>query len=309
MHAIGLPDGPIKNWALIIAPGLIWGCSFLFIAEALESVRPAGLTALRITIGFTVLGLFPNARQPVLKHDRPLIALLGVLWLAFPLSMFSLAEQHVSSAITGMLNGSTPVLVAVVGVAFTKRIPTRMAQLGLLIGLLGAVCIAWPQLHRTGPTNNALGVGQIALALVSYGFAINLARPLQQRNGALPVMWRALFVALIVTMPLGIDAIGDANWKWNSVLSLIALGSLGTGVANAIVATAAGRTNSTRAAVTTFIIPVVSMILGVVVRNDKVAVLAVAGCAICLTGAFIAARSLNDTVAAPTAARSQHSQG
>jgi drug/metabolite transporter (DMT)-like permease len=269
-------------------------------------VRPTGLTALRIAIGFTVPGLFPSARQPVLKSDRPLIALLGVLWLAFPLSMFSLAEQHVSSAITGMLNGATPILVAIVGVTFTKRIPPRVAQLGLSIGLIGAICIALPNLGSDGPVNSSLGVGQIALALVSYGFAMNLARPLQQQNGALPVMWWALLVALIFTMPLGPGAIGDAHWKWTSVLSLLALGSLGTGVANAIVATAAGRTSSTRASVTTFIIPVVSLILGIVLRDDHVAALAVFGCGLCLTGAFIAARSLNRPTPPSTFRMNQH---
>jgi drug/metabolite transporter (DMT)-like permease len=82
-------------------------------------------------------------------------------------------------------------------------------------------------------------------------------------------------------------------------VALIALGSLGTGVANAIVATAAGRTNSTRAAVTTFIIPVVSLVLGVVIRHDDVAALAVFGCGLCLTGAFIAARTLNSAARVP----------
>ncbi len=37
----------------------------------------------------------------------------------------------------------------------------------------------------------------ILAALASYGFAINFARPLQQRNGALPVIWRALGVGMI----------------------------------------------------------------------------------------------------------------
>ena len=38
----------------------------------------------------------------------------------------------------------------------------------------------------------------ILAALVSYGFAYSLSGPLQQRNGALPVIWRALGVAVIL---------------------------------------------------------------------------------------------------------------
>ena len=47
----------------------------------------------------------------------------------------------------------------------------------------------------------------ILMALVSYAFAYSLARPLQQRNGALPVIWRALAVALVLTAPLGAPAL------------------------------------------------------------------------------------------------------
>ena len=62
--------------------------------------------------------------------------------------------------------------------------------------------MAWPGLGAGG--NSALGIVLVIAACISYGFAVNLARPLQQRNGALPVVWRALLVALILTAPLGL---------------------------------------------------------------------------------------------------------
>ena len=52
--------------------------------------------------------------------------------------------------------------------------------------------------------STALGVLLILAALVSYGFALNVARPVQQRQGALPVIWRAQAVALVLTAPLGL---------------------------------------------------------------------------------------------------------
>jgi hypothetical protein len=39
--------------------------------------------------------------------------------------------------------------------------------------------------------STALGVLLIMAAVVSYGFALNVARPVQQRSGALPVMARS----------------------------------------------------------------------------------------------------------------------
>jgi drug/metabolite transporter (DMT)-like permease len=84
-------DGAI-DWMLIVVPGIIWGASFLFIAEGLEAMAPNGVTFTRIAIGFASLSLIPAARRPIVRWDWAGCALLGVLWLAFPLSMFPFAE-------------------------------------------------------------------------------------------------------------------------------------------------------------------------------------------------------------------------
>ena len=69
-------------------------------------MAPNGVTFVRAAVGFACLSLVPAARRPLAPGDGWATALLGVLWLAFPLSMFPFAEQHVSSALTGMLNGA-----------------------------------------------------------------------------------------------------------------------------------------------------------------------------------------------------------
>lgn len=276
------------DWALIILPGIIWGASFLFIAEGLEALGPNGVTFTRIAIGFATLSLIPGVRRPVARADRLKIAALGILWIAFPLSMFPFAEQHVSSALTGMLNGATPLFVVIVASLLARRGPSAAVMTGLAVGLAGAVLIALPSLNDGH--NSVTGILLILAALVCYGFSINLARPLQQRNGALPVIWRALGVALILTAPLGVPDLLEARWSLRPLLAMLALGALGTGVANVFVATAAGRAGATRASATTFIIPVVALILGVVVRHEQVALVSVIGCAVCLVGAWLIRR-------------------
>ena len=277
------------DWALLIVPGTIWGASFLFIAEGLDAMEPNGVTFTRIAIGFLTLSLVPSARRPIVPADRVKCAGLGVLWLAFPLSMFPFAERHVSSALTGMLNGATPLFVAAVAALIARRVPERPILIGLAVGFFGAVLMAVPAI---GSGNDSLGgVLLIIVALVSYGFALNLARPLQQRNGSLPTMWRALGVALLLTAPLGLPALLNARWSPRSLASMLALGALGTAVANVVTATAAGRLGATRASATAFLIPVVALVLGVLIRAEQVAPVSVAGAAICLTGAWLIRRA------------------
>lgn len=277
------------DWTLLVLPGLIWGASFLFIAEGLEALAPDGVTFVRIAVGFATLSLIPGARAPIDRRAWPATALLGVLWMAFPLSMFPHAEQHVSSALTGMLNGATPLFAAAVASVLARQLPSRAVAIGLAVGLAGAVLVAVPTFGEG--ESSTIGVLLIVAALASYGFAINLARPLQQQYGALPVVWRALAVSLVLTAPLGVPAVLEARWTLRAVLCLMMLGAFGTAIANVLVAVAAGRVGAARASATTFLIPAVAVALGVAVRGERVALVSVVGGVVCLAGAWLIRRA------------------
>ena len=283
------PGSRAADWMLLVAPGLIWGASFLFIAEGLRAIGPCGLTFVRLLIGFGTLALVPAARGPIVRSDRLAVAVLGVIWMAFPLSLFPFAEQRVSSALTGMLNGANPLFTAVIASVLARRAPSRGVAAGLLVGLAGTVLIAWPSLNEGRSSLD--GVLLILAAVVSYGFALNLARPLQQRNGALPVIWRAQAVALVLTAPLGVPDLLVARWSPVPLLSMIVLGALGTGLAYVLLAVAAGRVGATRASATTFLIPAVALVLGVLLRGERVALLSVIGGAVCVAGAWLTRRA------------------
>jgi drug/metabolite transporter (DMT)-like permease len=277
------------DWILLIVPGLIWGASFLFIAEGLEAMGPNGVTFTRILVGFLTLALFSGSRRAINRDDWLGTALVGVLWMAFPLSMFPLAERHVSSALAGMLNGAVPLFVAIVAAGIARRWPSRGIALGLAVGLAGGVLMGLPSIGQGRSTT--LGVLLILAALVSYGFALNVARPVQQRSGALPVIWRAQAVALVLTAPLGLPEVLRARWSPGPLFSLLALGALGTGVAYVLTVIAAGRVGATKASATAFLIPPVALLLGVLVRGERVAGLSVAGGVVCLAGAWLMRRA------------------
>lgn len=285
----GAATTPLIDWALIVAPGLIWGASFLFIAEGLAASPPDGITFLRFVIGFLTLACVPGARAPIARGDWPAVAGLGLVWMAFPMSLFPHAEQHVSSALTGMLNGAIPILAAIVGALISRALPSRLVVIGLAVGFAGAVLMGAPGLGQGG--SEARGVGLIVVALVSYAIAIHIARPLQMRNGALPVVWRAIGVSLLVTAPLGLPALAHAQWTPRAAGAVVALGAFGTAIANVIMAVAAGRLGATRASGSAFIIPVMALVLGVSVRGEQVAGLAIAGSGLSLAGAWILRRA------------------
>jgi drug/metabolite transporter (DMT)-like permease len=277
------------DWGLLLVPGVIWGSSFYFIAEGLESFEPGLITFLRVMFGFATLSAFPAVRRQIDRADWPRIAVLALTWFAFPLSMFPYAEERVSSSLTGMLNGATPLFVAAVATVLLGRLPGRYQIIGLAIGFTGVLLIAAPSLGEG--TSSAVGVLLVLLALASYGVSFNLLVPLQQRYGSLPVLWRAQAIAIVLTAPLGLAGIPGSHLQTGPLLAIVALGALGTGVAYVLAGALAGRVGATRASVTTYLIPVVALILGVVLRDEPVAVLSIVGSAVVLSGAWLTSRS------------------
>ena len=77
----------------------------------------------------------------------------------------------------------------------------------------------------------------------------------------------------------------------NKLAAVTALGIGGTGFAYLIMATLVGRVGAPRASFITYLIPVVSLVLGVAFRDDEVAPLALAGIALVIAGAFLASRA------------------
>jgi len=273
------------DWVILSLPGMIWGASYLFIADALGAIGPGGVTLVRLVIGFLTLSLFPAARKPVLRSDWLKIVALGIFWMAFPLSMFPFAERYVSSALTGMLNGANPLFSATVAAMIAWKLPPRRVIVGIAIGIAGTVVMGLPTLREGHST--VAGVGMILAALASYGIALNLASPLQQRNGALPVVLRAQMVAMVLVAPVGFKDVLHVKWAPGPLAALLALGVLSTGIAFAIMSVSAGRFGAAKASSTAFLIPAEALALGVVFRGEHVALISVLGGAICVAGALI----------------------
>ena len=279
----------LQDWAWLVAVALIWGSSYLLIAYGVEHFKPPLVALLRLTFGVAVLALIPAARRPVPRSEWKAIALLGIVWLALPFLLFSIAQQSIDSSLAGMLNAAAPLFVAIVGaLSFGKRSGPRQ-QLGLLVGFAGVVVISWPAV--VGARASMLGVVLVLLATLCYGFAGNMAAPLQVRNGSLPVILRAGFVAWAASLPLGLASIPDSTFAWSSLIAVAALGVFGTALAFVGFTTLLGRVGAARGSVTIYFLPLVAMVLGFFVRHETIAVMSIVGTALVLFGAYLASRA------------------
>jgi drug/metabolite transporter (DMT)-like permease len=277
-----------REWLLLTSVAVIWGSSYLFIDIGLEALQPGVIALARVGLGVAALALFPVARRPIGREDRSRVAFLGLIWTGLPLILFPVAQQWIDSSVAGMLNGAVPLAGAAWAVLLLRRPLPRTHAAGLVIGFGGVLAISWPQLQ--GSRASMVGVSLVVLAVVLYGLALNLAVPLQQRHGALPVLLRAQLAALALLLPFGLWGLPGSRFAWGSTLAMLPLGILGTGLAFVLMTTLVGRVGGPRGAVATYFIPVVAIVLGVIFLGERVALAALGGTALVVAGAWLTSR-------------------
>lgn len=276
---------------MLAATALMWGSAYMWIEYALEGFQPGAIALVRIALGVLVLGVFAAARRGAIpSEDRPRIVVLGIVWLALPLLLFPLAQERVSSAFAGMLAGASPLFAALLTAVLLRSAPRRLQAVGLMIGFLGmsAVVVAGA---GDGVEADLPGTLLALGAVLCYSLATVLAVPLQQRYGALPVILRALVVALVASLPLGVPALAASDPDAGAMLAMLPLGILSTGLGYVAFTELVGRAGGPRGATAIYFVPVVAIVLGATFQDETIGPLALAGTAVLLGGVYLSSRA------------------
>jgi drug/metabolite transporter (DMT)-like permease len=279
--------GP-QEWGLLATIAAMWGSSFLFIEIGLEHFGPGVVAFGRVAVGMLTLSLLRGSHRPVERSDLPRVALLGVVWMAAPWLLFPIGQQWIDSSLAGMLNGAVPIFAAVTAAILLRRLPASRQLIGIAVGFLGVVGVLWPATRDANST--ALGASLVLLAVLCYGVAVNIAVPLQQRYGALPVLLRAQMVASVLLVPAALVSLPDSEFAWSSALAVMALGFFGTCWAFVAMTTLVGRVGATRGSVAIYFLPVVAIVLGVVFEDETIAAISLVGTGLVLAGAYLTSR-------------------
>jgi len=277
------------DWLLLVTAAGIWGSSFLFMDIALDAEHPGLVAWLRPLLGLAFMAGVPSARRPVDRSDNPRLFLLGLLWMAVPLSMFPLAQTWIDSSIAGMMNSGMPVTTLIAGATLFGVATHRVQVVGVAVGIVGLLMIGIPT-ASVGDTS-AVGVLLVVLAVSCYGVAANIAGPLQRRYGSPAVLLRVLVVASLATTPWGLVGLAGSGFAWSAVAANLAVGVGGTGIAYVAAASLIGRVGPVRMSAVTYVVPVVAAVLGVTVLGETLGVLQVSGALVLVGGAWLTTRS------------------
>jgi drug/metabolite transporter (DMT)-like permease len=130
------------NWVLLLLCAIIWGFSYFFIKHSLTGFEPNEVLTLRaLAAGIALLPFLYAAFKKIPRDRFKYVLLCTLLGNGIPMYIYPLAQTHISSSVTGIINSLTPFCVYIIGIVFYGLKNTRLKLIGVILGLLGAVCL------------------------------------------------------------------------------------------------------------------------------------------------------------------------
>jgi drug/metabolite transporter (DMT)-like permease len=273
------------GWAALLVVWLVWGSTYLAIRVGVRTIPPFTLAALRYLAAGAIMlpiGWRSGSREERVR-DRPgrkqwaAMLLLGAMLPAAGNGVVSWAELKLPSGIAALLVGTVPLWMVLADGLFSRRMPGLMKWLALGMGLFGVAVLSGT---GSGVVPVAATIAAL-LASVSWGVGSALQSRLPVPSRPLLMSGMELFCGgLVLTvialvrgeLTFALDHVSAESW-W-ALAYLIGPGTL---LAMTCYVFTLGRLPTTTVSSYAFVNPVVAVVLGVLLLNERLTALQVGG--------------------------------
>lgn len=270
---------------------MIWGSSFVFYKIATADMLPTLIAALRVICGAVFLGvLFRITRQTTQVGKRwKIITAIALFASALPFTLVAYAALTVSASVLVIINATAPIWAAVVALVWTRAVPSPMALLGLVLGLVGVGIIVGLDTATLNTEGTGLGIAAALAAAACYGVATNMAKYLGSDIDPLTNAFGCLLMGSIILapfIPFNLPAEMPATSSW---LAILGVGVLCSGVAYLLYFRLVMDIGPTSALTVTFLTPVFGVLWGYLFLGESVGWHTLLGGLVVLAGTGLAA--------------------
>jgi len=276
----------VKNYLQMLLTSALWGSSFLLMKIALVELNPFQISFYRIFIGMVFMNLFITKIEKLNRKDHLNIALVGLLWMSLPFYLFAASEETISSSLAGLINGSTPIFISIVGVLFFSQKITNTQKFYLILGFAGIYVLSFG-LNKIN-INLEVGTYLALIASISYGFAANIVQPLIKKFGALNVLKIALrygsifsYILFSLNSNVLIPTVGE------SLFPILLLGIGSSGIAFFSFYKLIDDVGSIVGSITIYLVPIFSIFFGFIFLNEETTFIQIIGIGTIIFSAYM----------------------
>jgi drug/metabolite transporter (DMT)-like permease len=281
------------KWGYLLVLSLVWGSSFILIKKGLIGLTAIQVGSLRIifaAIFLLLIGFKSLSKIP--KEKWKFIALTSVFGTFVPAFLFAIAETELDSAVTAILNSLTPLSTLILG-ALVFGISFQKRQVwGVLIGLVGSLLLVFNG-AMNHPNQNYYYAILVVIASICYAINVNLIKkylsdltPVSITTGNFLIL---ILPALAILYSTGFYQVVEVEKVQHSVLFIMVLGVVGTGIANILFFKLIQISSPVFATSVTYLIPVVAFFWGLL-DNEMLTPVQFLGAFIILIGVYLSAK-------------------
>jgi drug/metabolite transporter (DMT)-like permease len=281
------------KWGYLVVLALVWGSSFILIKKGLVGLTAIQLGSLRIIFAalfLLVVGFKSLAKIP--RHQWKYIALTSFFGTFTPAYLFAIAETEIDSSITAILNSLTPLNTLVIGAIVFGIQFHRWQILGVFIGLAGCLLLVFNGAVNH-PEQNYYYAVLVLIASICYAINVNLIKRYLSDLNSLSITtgnFTVLLIPAIVILSLtGFHEVMYDEKVQHSILFIIVLGVLGTGIANVLFFKLIQMSSPVFATSVTYLIPIVAFFWGFL-DNEMLTPIQLLGAFIVLIGVYLSAK-------------------
>ena len=285
---------PAPSWLPLAAVSctlVFWASAFVAIRYLGDDFSPGALSLGRLLIGalcLTAVALSSGLPTPT-RREWISIVIIGVLWFGIYNVALNEGEQRVDAGTAAMLIQVSPVLIALLAATFLDEPFTRYLALGLALAFGGVALIALST--SSGGDRDVLGVALCLVSAVVYSISLILQKPLMRRLRSVQVIWLACTIGAISCLPFVGQLWSEAaEAPAASLWWLVYLGVFPTALAFTTYAYALKHMDASSLGVTTYLVPPITIVLGLVFLGEAPPTIAYVGGALALVGVGIARR-------------------
>ena len=281
------------KWVLLSILSLIWGSSFILIKKGLIGLSPIQLGSLRILFaGFFLILVGFKSLSKISFQQWKFIALTAFFGTFIPAYLFAIAQTEIDSSVSSILNSLTPLNTLVLGsLAFGLHF-RRNQIIGVIIGLIGSALLILNG-AMNHPEQNYYYALLVIIASVCYATNVNLVKkhlsgmaPLSITTGNFLVLLLPAGLILYFTDFLNVVSIPQVQ---HSMLFIVVLGVIGTGIANIIFFKLIQLSSPVFATSVTYLIPIVAFFWGLL-DHEMLTPIQFVGAFIVLIGVYLSAK-------------------
>ena len=270
---------------------VFWASAFVAIRHLGQDFSPGALTLGRLVVGSLCLGVAALSRGLPRPTGRQWLSIvtIGVLWFGVYNVALNAGERRVDAGTAAMLIQVSPVLIALLAAVFLNERFTLYLGLGLALAFGGVGLISLSM--SEGGDNDVLGVLLCLLSAVVYSISLILQKPLVAKLPAIHVVWLACTVGAVVCLPFAPTLLSEgADAPVSSILWIVYLGVFPTAIAFTTYAYALRHMSASSLGVTTYLVPPITIVMGVVFLDEAPPGMAYVGGALALVGVAVARR-------------------